>query len=88
MKDVKRVEVRLPTAVHQRFELTLATPIETDDLTIEDDTLDIQTRCDVLGQFSESFVDVPRARNELALARLDISESTEAIVLDFKQPIG
>jgi hypothetical protein len=44
---------------------------------------------DLLGQIRESLVDVsPFARDELALACLNIGESTKAIMLDLKEPIG
>jgi hypothetical protein len=61
VEGCRRRRSTLPHAVHQRFELALATLIETDDLAIEHGALDVHTCSDVLGQFSESFVDVPLA---------------------------
>jgi hypothetical protein len=86
LQDVEGVEIRLVPAVHQRFELTLSTLVETNDLAV-DDALYIHACGDLLGQFRESLVDVPLAQNEVALARFHVSESTKPILLDLKQPI-
>jgi hypothetical protein len=42
LQDVEGVEIRLTTAVPQRFELALTPFIKAYDLTIEDGTLDVQ----------------------------------------------
>jgi hypothetical protein len=49
------------TTMKGRSELRLASLVETDNLTVENRTLDVYTCSDVLGQFPESFVDVPLA---------------------------
>src|SRR5437870_9838524 len=86
-KDVECIEVRRASAIQQRFELTLSVTIQTDDLAIQHGILDIEALRDLFRQGQESFVNIPSARDQFAVAGLHIGDDgAEAVMFDLEHP--
>src|SRR5437870_7412887 len=85
-KDVEYIEVRRASAIQQRFELTLSATIQTDDLAIQHGILDVEVLGNLFGQGEEPLVNIPFARDELAMAGLHVGDGAETIMFDLEHP--
>jgi len=86
VQQVEGDEARLVLSKQQFVELGLAVAVETHDLAVEDDRA-LELVGEGFRECAERFELVSIARDELAAPVLDVSQGTEAVVLDLEQPV-
>src|SRR5215472_18684942 len=84
-QQVECIERNLGLSAHQRPELTLAFSVEADDFTVQDRRC-VQLRKG-LTQGCERFVLVVLAGDERTRVVANVSQRTEAVMLDLEQPV-
>src|SRR5438270_710199 len=86
-QHIEREETRLPATAHQLVKLGSAICIEGGNLAINDSTPRDECIADLEGEVLERGERMTVTRVESAASKLHKGESTETIVLQFKEPL-